>query len=310
MEKPILFPMPELEFVLSIEYKIKEHYNLGLQAYTLNEVHTIEAGYVKGQLRGSFKDGSGNWITKIEEDTISFDGKYMVETDDKMIVPLDVIGTISEKGMIKARVFFHSGHKKYRWLNQAIVVAVGKMSGESYCMDCYALVNEIKVEEKRIAFFAKPKLKHLYYIHVKVGEIMMAGNMAEGRHMVIPILEGRFEGDRVKGNVSHVGADWNYMRFGIPMVSHVSTRYVLHTDDDAYISLFTDGYMNMGIPGMITMLKNKPDPLKTYFKQHLHYHTGDERYTWMNKELFMAIISPTPEQNICYDAYQVIVEDV
>ena len=80
----------------------------------------------------------------------------------------------------------------------------------------------------------------------------------------------------------------------------------MHTDDGAYISLFTDGYMNMGIPGMIAMLKNKPDPLKTYFKQHLHYHTGDERYTWMNKELFMAIISPTPEQNICYDAYQVL----
>lgn len=56
---------------------------------------------------------------KTEADTIFFDGQYMVETEDKMIVPFDVNGTIS---------------------------------------------------------------------HVKVGEIMMAGNMAEGRHMVIPIL--------------------------------------------------------------------------------------------------------------------------
>lgn len=306
MEKPILFPKPELEFVFSMEYKTKDNYNLGKMAHDLNEIHTIKYGYVEGQLKGSFKEGSGNWITKTEADTIFFDGKYMVETEDKMIVPFDVNGTILADGVIRARVFFHSGHKKYQWLNQARIVAVGKQSGDCYRLDCYALENAETMDGKGIAFFEKPKLEHLYYIHVKVGEIMMAGNMAEGRHMVIPILEGRFEGDRVKGDVIHAGADWNYMKFGIPMVSHVSTRYVLHTDDGAYISLFTDGYMNMGIPGMIAMLKNKPDPLKTYFKQHLHYHTGDERYTWMNRELFMAIISPTPEQNICYDAYQVL----
>lgn len=31
MEKPILFPKPELEFVFSMEYKTKDKYNLGIK---------------------------------------------------------------------------------------------------------------------------------------------------------------------------------------------------------------------------------------------------------------------------------------
>lgn len=33
MEKPILFPKPELEFVFSMEYKTKDNYNLGKMAH-------------------------------------------------------------------------------------------------------------------------------------------------------------------------------------------------------------------------------------------------------------------------------------
>ncbi len=300
MEKPILFPKPELQYLMSLEYEVRETIDLGNR----KQIQTIFDGTVKGTINGSVREGSGNWLETDVEGNVWLDGKYTIETEDKLIVPLDVNGILTQDGKMKLRVFFHCGHKEYRHLNRNVVIAVGMVTGDIYRMDLYMLVDKA-AQSNHNAFFEKPALEHLYYIHVKVGPILMAGSRPEGRHMVIPIQSGRFEGERIQGNVANAGADWNDMIVGVPMLSHVSTRYLLKTDDGAYISLFTDGHMNMGIPGMLAMLKKQPDPLKTYFKQHLKFSTGDQRYSWLNGEICVAIISPTPEQNICYDAYQV-----
>ena len=145
-----------------------------------------------------------------------------------------------------------------------------------------------------------PKIEHIYYIEVEVEKPIKCGKLPEGKYMTIPITGGHFEGKKLKGTVMPVGADWNTISSGR---SHVSTRYVLKTDDGALISLFTDGYMRMTLKGGLSMAAGKPDPSKYYFRQHLVFKTGSEKYCWLNDRIAFAVIGMTNDMKICYDAY-------
>lgn len=298
MEKPVKFPKPKLQYLLSLECEIQDTVDLGKG----KQIQRIKGGTVKGSILGTVREGSGQWLEPDRNGNTLMEGKYTLETGDKKILPLDVTGIMTPEGQLKLHVSFHSGHKKYRHLNSRIVIAVGQRTEDTCRMDLYMLADR-EVPERKDAFFHKPELEHLYYIRVAVGDVLMAGKRPQGLHLVIPIQGGCFEGRRLRGTVANAGADWNDMAVGIPMVSHVSTRYLLQTDDGAHIFLYTDGHMRMGIPGMLAMLRKKPDPLKTYFKQHMTFYTGDSRYSWLNSALCAATISPTPDLNICYDAY-------
>lgn len=146
----------------------------------------------------------------------------------------------------------------------------------------------------------KPEYEHLYYIEVEVEKPIKCGKLPEGKFLTIPITGGRFEGDKLKGSIMKMGADWNTLNGG---KSHVSTRYVLKTDDGAFISLFTDGHMKMSLSGGLSMMSGKPDPSKYYFRQHLMFKTGAPQYSWLNDRLAFAVIGMASEMRICYDAY-------
>ncbi len=148
-----------------------------------------------------------------------------------------------------------------------------------------------------------PGFEHLYYIEVEVDKVINCGKIPEGKYMTIPITGGWFEGERMKGSVLPMGADWNTMPSGLR--SHVSTRYVLRTDDGTIISLFTDGrayYSPAAIPGMMA---GNPDHSKYYFRQHLMFRAGNDKYAWLNDRIAFAVIGMTmgSERRICYDAY-------
>ncbi len=105
--------------------------------------------------------------------------------------------------------------------------------------------------------FTKPEFEHLYYIEVEVEKAIKCGRLPEGKYNVIPIKGGSFKGDKLKGKVLHVGADWNTQR---PPNFHISTRYLLNTDDGALISQFTDGNAKITFRGGLSMALGKPDP--------------------------------------------------
>lgn len=296
MLHPIEFPKPELNYLMSVDLTVSESYDLGTKI-----IETIHGGTITGKLKGILHSGSGHWNTGNQ-----IDGKYILETAEKKIIPIDVQGT-SIDGKLQLRLFFHTGEKEYAWLNHVIVIGVGKVSDGHYRFDCYTLGDHPDGDHAE-SFFPTPSLEHLYYVNVEVSEFLQAGKLPEGSHMVIPITGGRFEGKRLNGTVENLGADWNFLRQSIPVTSHVSTRYLLKTDDSAYLSLFTDGRMKMGLDGIMAFAKKKPDPLKCYFKQHLMFTTGDPRYAWLNDALCVATVANTPEMQVCYDAYQVIFE--
>ena len=150
-----------------------------------------------------------------------------------------------------------------------------------------------------------PQAKHLYFIEVEVNQMLQIGKFADGAHRIIPITGGRFEGAAMKGEVLAAGADWNISRGSLKQFSHVTTRYILKTDDGAYISLFTDGCSEFGLGAMIGLMKRKPDPEKIHFRQHLIFRTSDERYSWLNDAVCFAVVCMNKEYKLCYDAYMI-----
>ena len=150
-----------------------------------------------------------------------------------------------------------------------------------------------------------PEVEHLYFIEVEVEQMLSVGRFSDGSHRIIPITGGRFDGEKMKGTVRPVGADWNVGRGMLTQYSHVTTRYILVTDDGAVISLFTDGRSEFGIDAMIGIMSRKPDPEKVKFRQHLFFKTGDERYRWLNDKVCFAVVCMNKDFKLCYDAYMV-----
>ena len=289
----------ELKYLMSMKFHVKESYELGNKC-----IETMDEGEVFGDINGTFKSGGGNWLTKCEDGSKKLDNRYIIETVEKEMLPVDANGVILPDGSISMRLFFQTGLKKYDWLNHIVVIAIGKVVDGEYQLDAYTLESNRVWNSK--AYFEMPKLEHLYYVEVEVADIMKAGKLPQGSYMIIPITGGKFVGDELNGNVECVGADWNIMNIKIPMTSNISTRYLLHTNDNAYISLITDGRVNMTLKGIQAKKKGISDPVNSYFKQHLMFETADERYTWMNNALCVATVQLGEGGRICYDAYKIV----
>lgn len=79
MERPILFPKPELQYLLSMEYQVQDAVDLG----SIKQIHTIFEDAVKGTITGSIREGSGNRLEADAEGNVWLGGKYTIETEKK-----------------------------------------------------------------------------------------------------------------------------------------------------------------------------------------------------------------------------------
>lgn len=148
------------------------------------------------------------------------------------------------------------------------------------------------------------QLEHLFYIEVDLDEgIHEVGNVGRGDLVICPIAGGRFDG-KISGDVMSFGADWNLMYPNY--LNCVDTRYLLKTDDWALISLTTIGRAVIKPEQDAAMGRGEyVDPADYYFRQHLLFETGDERYQWLNGACCFGILGCKDEWTIVYDAYMV-----
>ncbi|MCQ4636200.1 DUF3237 domain-containing protein [Anaerovorax odorimutans] len=148
-------------------------------------------------------------------------------------------------------------------------------------------------------------LEHLFYIEVTLHkEEYKVGDVGRGDLVICPISGGRFEGEKLRGQVLDFGADWNLMYPSY--LNCVDTRYLLKTDDGALISLSTVGRAAIKPEQDAAMERGEyVDPDDYYFRQHLLFETGDPRYQWLNAACCFAVIGIKDMQTIVYDAYMV-----
>lgn len=142
----------------------------------------------------------------------------------------------------------------------------------------------------------------LFYLEANCGPIISIGDAGKGDLNIYPIIGGYFEGERLKGEVVNLGADWNYLQAN--KVDVVDTRYLLKTEDGAYISLSTKGWCVMSDEQDDAVERGEHIlPEDYYFRQHLFFETGDSRYSWLNSTVAFAVMGVKETGEICYNAY-------
>lgn len=106
--------------------------------------------------------------------------------------------------------------------------------------------------------------------------------------------------------------DWEIVRNSIDPVTgeelqtaHLDTRYNLQTHDGAVIYLQTTG-TRTGKKEIIESLGEKEVSADQYrMRLHVTMETGDERYEWVNRSVFMASSGRVGDQ-VIYDCYQIL----
>ena len=131
-----------------------------------------------------------------------------------------------------------------------------------------------------------PDLTHVCDLFVDLAEIQEMGRGRAGQRRIIPIVGGQVSGPLLSGRILSLGADWQTIWEG--GVAELDTRYAIETQDGALIEVINYGYRH-GPDDVIAALATGKDvdPDTYYMRTHARLETGDARYDWVNKALFI-----------------------
>ena len=131
-----------------------------------------------------------------------------------------------------------------------------------------------------------PILDHVFDMTVKLDPIHELGNGRAGTRRIIPIVGGTVTGPRIRGKLLNVGADWQTLFSN--GVAELDTRYAMETHDGAVIEIVNYGFRH-GPGEVLAAVARGEDvsPEKYYMRTQARLETGDERYEWVNRTLFV-----------------------
>jgi hypothetical protein len=133
-----------------------------------------------------------------------------------------------------------------------------------------------------------PVLDYVCSLHVELDKPLELGAGRSGTRRIIPIIGGRVTGERLKGRVLNLGADWQTVfRDG---VAELDTRYTLETDDGALIDIANYGFRHGPEAVMNALARGEDvDPTLYYMRTQARLETGDARYAWVNRTVFVGM---------------------
>lgn len=127
-------------------------------------------------------------------------------------------------------------------------------------------------------------LRPLCELRVELGAPIELGISPRGRRRIIPITGGDVDGERLRGRVLALGADWQTIL--ADGTAELDARYVIETHDAAFIDVRNFGYRH-GPEEVIARLARgeEVDPARYYMRTHPRFETGDPRYSWLNRTI-------------------------
>jgi len=134
-----------------------------------------------------------------------------------------------------------------------------------------------------------PALEFAFEIRVDVsgGRMQELGKTAKGIRRIVPILGGSFNGPSIKGTIIPGGYDWQLIRSD--GVAEIEARYVLKTEDNALITIVNTGLRHGPEDVMERLGKGEEvEPSLYYFRSVPVFETGEAKYYWLTKNIFVA----------------------
>jgi hypothetical protein len=124
-------------------------------------------------------------------------------------------------------------------------------------------------------------------VRVTRGEVHRMGPTPFGRRVIASIAHGRWDGDRIRGDIIGAGGDWAVP--GTERVMLLDVRQLVRTDDGALIYVTYTG---------------RADRERGTYTVAPTFETDDERYAWLN--LVQAIGQGISEgEDIVYRMFEV-----
>lgn len=132
------------------------------------------------------------------------------------------------------------------------------------------------------------KSEYLCRLVLELGEAQEIGNGPHGVRLIIPLIGGKIEGPKIKGEVLPFGADWLVRR--PDGVEEFDIRATIRTDDDELIYL---NYRGIG------------DKSQDYIRMTPIFETSSEKYSWLNKVICVGV-RKFSQGKVEYDVYQIL----
>ena len=145
-----------------------------------------------------------------------------------------------------------------------------------------------------VAALGAVRTRPLFAMKVGVDPIHAIGGPAGIDRRVGEMLAGRFEGERLSGDILPGGADWQIVRADGAVL--LDARVVLRTDDGATIAMTYEGIRSGPAETMARLARGEAvDPGDYYFRTLPRFATSDARYEWLNRILAVGIGHRLPE---------------
>ena len=130
------------------------------------------------------------------------------------------------------------------------------------------------------------ELVHEFTFHADLGETFQVGGGPFGARMVIAVTGGWVKGDRISGHPIGPGGDWAVV--GADGFAQLDVRTLVRTDDGADLYMHYTGSLELTEPVMTAMLSDGETAFDDqYFRTQVRVESGDDRYSWVNRRLFV-----------------------
>lgn len=154
----------------------------------------------------------------------------------------------------------------------------------------------MNLEDYRIP---EPSFEKLFRAEVLLDEPFALGEAGGGYQEIVAVTGGTFRG-LINGKIMPFGGDWGMLHS--ENINELNTKYLLKTNDDAFISVECEGKLIMQYEDMIKT-ENINDK-NYYFRQTIKLTAGQKKYQWLNEMVAIAVSIITPEGNVCLDVYK------
>ena len=133
-----------------------------------------------------------------------------------------------------------------------------------------------------------PSLDHVCTLTVTLDPIREMGPGRAGHRRLIPIIGGSVEGPLLSGRILDLGADWQTIFTS--GLAELDTRYAMETHDGATIEIINYGFRHGPKDVLDAVARGEDvDPASYYMRTHARLETGDARYDWVNRTLFVGV---------------------
>ena len=145
----------------------------------------------------------------------------------------------------------------------------------------------------------EPELEKLFRAKVLLDNPWSLGDIGTGYSEIVAVRGGSFEG-KINGSIMNFGGDWGLLHS--ENVNILDTKYLLRTEDDAFIAVSCKGRLIMDMETMSG--EEYVAPEKYYFRTNIEFSTGAESYKWLNNIVAFAMTIITEEGDVCLDVYR------